>query len=147
MIQKRPTIAPLWLAAIWCGQAEKIFNNAVLRFSPACLPVSTWVGFPQSFIQYDYVSSGPHGTMPRANEYRLTNLVNPLAFQVKTPYPPFGYTKKSNLSLEVAGGLSHDHDLQSYKMFWAVEGSDDILVQSLQLPLPAAARCNRALRA
>ncbi|KAK5189048.1 hypothetical protein LTR96_010931 [Exophiala xenobiotica] len=138
MIQKRPTIAPLWLAAIWCGQAGHILNNAVLGYSSVNLPVSTWTGIPQSFIQYDYISSGPQGTIPRANEYRITYLVNAMAFQPKTPYPPFGYTKENNLSLEVSAHLYHDHYLQSYKMFWVVaeeEGveGEDILAQSLRL--------------
>ena len=140
MIQKRPTIAPLWLAAIWCGQAEHILNNAVLGYSSVNLPASTWTGIPQSFIQYDYISSGPQGTIPRANEYRVTYLVNPLAFQPKTPYPPFGYTKKNNLSLEVSTHLCHDHYLQSYKMFWVVEEEEeeDILAHSFQLPRRSA---------
>ncbi len=75
MIQNRPTIAPLWLAAIWCGQAERTLDNAVLGYSPVNLPVSTWTGTPQSFIQYDYVSSGPRETILRANEYRIACLV------------------------------------------------------------------------
>ncbi|KAK5442643.1 hypothetical protein LTS15_010961 [Exophiala xenobiotica] len=134
MVNKRPTIAPLWMAAIWCGQAKHILNNAVLGYSPVSLPVSTWTGIPQSFIQYDYVSSGPEGTILRANEYRMTYLVNPLSFLPMTPYPPFGYTKEGNLSLEVSSHLSHDHHMQSYKLFWAAEDNEDILVQSLELP-------------
>lgn len=134
MVNKRPTIAPLWMAAIWCGQAEHILNNAVLGYSPVSLPVSTWTGIPQSFIQYDYLSSGSEGTILRANEYRMTYLVNPFSFLPMTPYPPFGYTKKRNLSLEVSSHLSHDHHMQSYKLFWAAEDNEDILVQSLELP-------------
>jgi hypothetical protein len=79
MIQRRPTVAPLWLAAIWCGQAENTLDSAFLGYSSVNLPVSTWTGIPQSFLQYDYVSSGPQGTKPRATEYRVTYLVNPLA--------------------------------------------------------------------
>lgn len=138
MIQKRPTIAPLWLAAVWCGRAEHTLNNAVLGYSSVNLPVSTWTGIPQSFVQYDYVSNGPRGTIPRANEYRITYLVDPLAFQPHTPYPPFGFTKKMNLSLDVSTHLSHDHCIQSYKMFWVTEENGDILAQSLQLPRRSA---------
>lgn len=138
MIRKRPTIAPLWLAAIWCGRAERTLKDAILGFSSVNLPVSTWTGIPQSFIQYDYVYNGPHGTIPRANEYRITYLVNPLAFLPKTHCPPFGYSKESDLSLDVRSHLSHDHHLQSYKMFWVAEESDDILAQSLELPRRSA---------
>jgi hypothetical protein len=80
MVRTRPTIAPLWMAAIWCGRAEYVLNHGFLGYSPVSLPVSTWTGIPQSFIQYDYVFSEPEGTILRANEYRMTYLVNPLAF-------------------------------------------------------------------
>ena len=138
MIRNRPTIAPLWLAAIWCGHAEHTVNNAVLGYSSLSLPVSTWIGIPQSFVQYDYVSSGLQGVTPRANEYRITYLVNPFAFLPKTPCPPFGYTKESNLSLDVRTHLSHDHHLQSYKLFWVAEEGDDVLAGTLQLPRRSA---------
>ena len=138
MIQKKPTVAPLWLAAIWCGQAERILNNAVLGYSPVNLPVSTWTEIPQSFIQYNYISSGPEGTIPRADEYRMTYLVDPLAFQPKTPYPPFGSTKKTDLSLGVSIHLSHDHHLGCYKMFWVTEETGDILVQCIWPPRQSA---------
>ncbi|EXJ80794.1 hypothetical protein A1O3_07078 [Capronia epimyces CBS 606.96] len=131
MIQKRPTIAPLWSAALWCGYAEHIFSDAVLGYSSVSLPVSTWTGIPQSFIQYDYISSGPAGLIPRANEYRMTYLVNPLAPPPNTPCPPFGYARERNLSLDVRTHLGHDHHLQSYKLFWVTEESEDILAQSL----------------
>ena len=88
MIRKRPTIAPLWLAAIWSGRAGCIFNNIVLGYSSFNLPVSTWVGLPRSLIQCDCLSSRPPGVIRRADEYRVAYLVNPSAFQPKTPHPP-----------------------------------------------------------
>ncbi|KAK5312874.1 hypothetical protein LTR93_011145 [Exophiala xenobiotica] len=122
------------MAAIWCGKAQHVLNNAFLGYSPVNLPVSTWTGIPQSFIQYDYVSCAPKGTILRVNEYRMTYLVDPLAGMPMTPYPPFGYTKKENLSLEVRNHLCHDHYIQNYKMFWGVKDDEDILAQSFELP-------------
>ncbi|KAK5044395.1 hypothetical protein LTR84_011306 [Exophiala bonariae] len=134
MAKNGSTIAPLWMAAIWCEKTEHILDHVVLGYSPVSLPVSTWIGIPQSFIQYDYVSSGPEETIPRANEYRMTYLVNPSALPPMTPYPPLGYTHKKYLSLEVRSHLSHDHYLQNYRMFWAVQDKEDILAQSFELP-------------
>lgn len=133
MTRRRPTIAPLWLAAIWCGQAERTLNDTILGSCFVNLPASTWTGSPQSFIQYDYVSNGPQETILRAEEYRITYLANPLVLPPRLPYPPFGYTKKNNLSLEVGTHLSHDHHLQTYRMFWVGEEAEDILAQSLEL--------------
>lgn len=138
MIQRKPAIAPFWLAAIWCGRAQRILDNALLGYSPVNLPVSSWTGTTKSFIQYRYTCTATHGTILRANEYRLAYLTDPDAFLPQTPYPPFGFTKVVNLGLNIRTHLDHCHSLRSYRMFWVTEASEDIQAQSLQLQARSA---------
>ena len=138
MIQKRPTVAPFWLAAMWCGRAERTLDNVFLGYSPVNLPVSSWTATTQSFIQYRYTPTASRTAILRANEYRLAYLTDPNAFLPQTPYPPFGFTKKVNLGLNVRTHLNHCHTLRSYRMFWVAETSKDILAQSLQLQARSA---------
>lgn len=133
MIWRRPTIAPFWLAAIWSGRAQRSLDSVLLGYSPVILPVSSWTGTTQSFIQYCYTSTASLGTISRAEEYRLAYLTDPNAFLPKTPYPPFGYTKIGNLALNIRTHLDHHHTLKSYRLFWVTEVNEDILAQSLQL--------------
>lgn len=56
MVRRCPKISPLWLAAIWSGQASRILVCSMGALPPISLPVASWTETLQSFLQIGYYS-------------------------------------------------------------------------------------------
>jgi len=119
MIERNPMISTLWLAAIWMGQASKLFISALEGMPPISLPVASWTGILQSFLQvgYDSVSSRD-GYISRAQEFNAIYSLYSNATMPFAPSPPFGEIAASQLSLEVRKHLCHNHKPIRASTYW-----------------------------
>ena len=118
-----PRVALLWPAAICSGKLEGILRLAEGGTPPLNVPLATWTGILQSFVQayYPSVDIG-EGWLLRASEFTLTWLISPNVNAPFAPSPPFGTTSvKENLNIETRKHLGHNHRLMEYKMHWILE--------------------------
>ena len=112
MARQNPKISALWLAAIWTGHADKLLESTLGGMPPISLPVASWTGALQSFVQAGYYSiSNRDRFVPRAQEFSAIYLVQPNARIPFTPSPPFGEIAISDISLEARRHLLHDHTM------------------------------------
>ena len=110
MAKTYPKISPLWLATIWSGRANHVLQFVMGGLPPISLPVASWTGTVQSFVQAGYHSiSDRPDSIPRAREYSVAYLIRSDVVTPFTPSPPFGETMTSNLSLETRTHLEHHH--------------------------------------
>ena len=122
MARKNPKISALWLAAIWTGHAGKLLDSALGGMPPISLPVASWTGALQSFIQAGYYSiSNRDGFVPPAEDFSVIYLVYPNATIPFTPSPPFGEIAISDISLEARMYLLHDHKMMESTTYWIFE--------------------------
>jgi hypothetical protein len=145
--KKYPKISPLWLATIWRGRANRVLQFVMGGLPPISLPVASWTGTVQSFVQAEYHSiSDRPDSIPRAREYSVAYLIRSDVVTPFTPSPPFGETMTSNLSLETRTHLEHRHIPISYKTSWILDtgkelpdqqGSKVMPQSSVRLPLIA----------
>ncbi len=125
MARQNPKISALWLAAIWTGHAGKLLDSALGGMPPISLPVASWTGALQSFIQAGYYSiSNRDGFVPRAQEFSAIYLVHPNATIPFTPSPPFGEIAISDISLEARRHLLHDHQMMESTTYWIFEAEE-----------------------
>ena len=142
MMNKSPEIGPLWFAAIWSGRYRSILPSAVGGMPPINLSVASWTNTIQSFLQIDYEPKiKRHGILPRAQEFRYANMVNPGARVPFTPSPPFGETLVSNTSLEVRHHLLHNHKIISHRTFLLSEATHQNQVHQGSVPRSGSAVC------
>ena len=122
IVGQNPKISSLWLAAIWTGQASKFLDSALGGMPPISLPVASWTGVLQSFIQVGYHSiSNRDGYIPRAREFSAIYLVRPDAIIPFPPSPPFGEIAGSDISLDIRRHLLHDHKPIQSNTYWIFE--------------------------
>lgn len=130
MVRQNARISSLWLAAIWTGRASSILNSALGGMPPISLPMASWTGVPQSFIQVGYHSiSNRDGFIPRAQEFGTIYLVHPDTRIPFTPSPPFGETAISGTSLDTRRHLLHDHKPMRLTTYWILETEEFHLAQ------------------
>ena len=120
MNKRSPNLYPLWVAAIWTGQNQKIIRVAMGGLPPINLPIAFWTGTVQSFIQIKYRVEAEHiDCIPRAHEFALAYFTRPDIVTLPfTAAPPFGETSIENITLEVRSHLKHDHKLEGVKLYW-----------------------------
>ncbi|KAI9841021.1 MAG: hypothetical protein M1837_001051 [Sclerophora amabilis] len=120
-----PRVALLWPTAICSGKLDDILASAGEGTPPLSLPVATWTGTLQSFIQVSYPPVNlEKGKLLRASEFALTWCTSPKINAPFTPSPPFGISVDENLNIETRKHLRHDHRLIAYRMFWILESGD-----------------------
>lgn len=153
--RKSPKISPLWLATIWRGQASHVLQTVMGGLPPISLPVASWTGTIQSFVQAEYhsITDGPD-SIPRAREYSIAYLIRPDVVLPFTPSPPFGETTTSNLSLETRTHLEHHHRPILYNTSWLLDTGEELPDQqgskamhhpTVHLPLIARTMCVEGL--
>lgn len=117
--KQNPKVSAFWLAAILMGHGSKYLNSALGGMPPICLPIASWTGFLQSFVQVGYDSiSNRDGFCTRAQEFTTTFLIRPTAPMPFTTPPPFGEIEKTNISLQVQKHLRHDHRILKSMTYW-----------------------------
>ncbi len=122
MVGQNPKASFLWLAAIWMSQASKFLDSALGGMPPISLPVASWTGALQSFIQVGYHSiSNRNGFIPRAQEFSAIYLVRSDAVIPFTPSPPFGEIAVLDISLDIRRHLLHDHKPIQSTTYWIFE--------------------------
>lgn len=122
MVGQNPRVSSLWLAAIWTGQASRFLDSALGGMPPISLPVASWTGVLQSFIQVGYHSiSNRDRHIPRAREFSTIYLVHSNAIIPFTPSPPFGEIVASDISLDIRRHLLHDHKPIQSNTYWIFE--------------------------
>lgn len=127
MIKRCPNISPLWLAAIWSGQASGILACAMGGLPPISLPVASWTETLQSFLQIGYHSPTNRPCfISRACEYSVSYFVHPNFVAPFTPSPPFGETTIPNTSLEVQKHLPHNHQALQHQTYWILANGDEL---------------------
>ena len=125
MTRQSTKISALWLAAIWTGHADKLLGSALGGMPPISIPVASWTGALQSFIQAGYCSiSNRDGFVPRTQEFSAIYLVHPDARIPFTPSPPFGEIAISDISLEARRHLLHDHKMMESTTYWIFEAEE-----------------------
>jgi len=122
MTSRCPKLAPLWAAAICTGQVKNILEKSAGGTPPLNLPVASWTGIMESFIQARYTSDLlPAGQVLRAEEWRHLYLTTDERLPPHAASPPFGTTKEGNLNMDVRRHLGHNHSFMSYRMFWILK--------------------------
>lgn len=119
MTARNPMTSSLWLAAIWMGQASKLFISALEGMPPINLSIASWTGNLQSFLQVGYDSiSFRDGYVSRAQEFIAIYSLYSNATMPFAPSPPFGEVAASQLSLEVRKHLCHNHKPIRASTYW-----------------------------
>ena len=122
MARRNSKLSALWLAAIWTGHAGKLLDSAFGGMPYLSLPMMSWTGALQSFIQAGYSSiSNRDDFVPRAQEFSVIYLTHPIANIPLTPSPPFGETAISDVSLDARRHLLHDHKMMESTTYWIFE--------------------------
>jgi hypothetical protein len=136
MTRRCAKLVPLWAAAVCIQQVQHIFKKSAGGTPPLGLPVASWTGIIESFIQLRF-SSGvlPASEILRAEEWRLTYLITAERLPPDSPSPPFGKTTVCNLNVDVRRHLGHDHKLLSYRMYWILEMGEKFPAQASPLHL------------
>ena len=131
LITKRcPKLVPLWAAAMCIHQVQHIFKKSAGGTPPLGLPVASWTGIVESFIQLQYTSNVlPASEILRAEEWRLTYLTTAERLPPDAPSPPFGKTTVCSLNVDVRKHLGHDHKLLLYRMYWILESGEKFPAQ------------------
>ena len=122
---------------------------------PISLPVASWTGTVQSFVQarYHLITDRPDSIL-HAHEYSVAYLIGSDVVTPFTPSPPFGETMTSNLSLETRKHLQHHHRPILYRTSWILDTGEELPDQqgskvmpqsSVQLPLIAQTMYNEGL--
>ena len=125
MARQNPKPSALWLAAILTGHAGILLDSALAGMPPISLPLASWTGALQSFIQAGYYSiSNRDGFVPLAEEFSVIYLVHPNANSPFTPSPPFGEIAISDTSLEARRHLLHDHKMMESTTYWIFEAEE-----------------------
>ncbi len=118
MTRRCPKLMPLWAAAICIRQVQRIFRKVAGGTPPLGLPVASWTGIVESFIQVRYISDVLLASqILRAEEWRHTYLITAERLPPDTPSPPFGKMTMYNLNIDIRKHLGHDHKLFSYQMY------------------------------
>ena len=126
MVRRNSRISPLWLAAIWSGQTSKLLAAVWGGLPPISLPMASWTGVLQSFVQVGYHSiSDRNGFIPRTREFSAIYLVHSDARIPATPSPPFGEIAISDVSLDIRSHLAHDHKQMQSTTFW-IFGAEEL---------------------
>ena len=95
---------------MWTGHAGKL------------LPVASWTGASQSFLQAGYSPiSNRDEFVSRAEEFSTIYLVHPDA---RMPFTPFGEIAISDISLVVRKHLLHDHKMMASTTYWIFEAEE-----------------------
>jgi hypothetical protein len=136
MTRRCPKLVPLWAAAICIRQVQYIFKKSAGGTPPLGLPVASWTGILESFIQLRYTSNVLLASeILQAEEWRLTYLTSAERLPPNTPSPPFGKTTVCNLNVDVREHLGHDHKLLSYRMYWVLKTGEKLPAQASPLRL------------
>lgn len=99
----------LWLAAARLNRVNRIWASIKDEMPQISLPVASWTGTLQSFVQARYILPENQGYISRAYEFSISYLIRP---NVVVPFmcnPPFGKTIMSNLAFNIRDYLHHDH--------------------------------------
>lgn len=126
MVRRNPRISPLWLAATWSGKASKLLVNVWGGLPPISVPMASWTGALQSFVQVGYHSiSDRNDFIPRTREFSAIYLVHSDAGIPPTPSPPFGEIAMSDISLDIRRHLAHDHKPMQSTTYW-IFGAEEL---------------------
>ena len=137
MAKISPKISPLWLATIWRGQASHVLQTVMEGLPPISLPVASWTGTIQSFVQAGYHSiTDRPDSIPRAREYSIAYLIRANVVLPFTPSPPFGETTTSNLSLEIRTHLEHHHRPVLHRTSWMLDTGEELPDKQGSKPMP-----------
>jgi len=146
-----PKLVPLWAAAICIHEAESIFGKCAGGTPPLDLPVASWTGVVESFVQVHYSSDGlAADELLRAEEWRNMYLITAERLPPFSPSPPFGKTDESNLNIDIRKHLRHDHQLLSYRMYWILKTGEKVPAHLSYTSMPTIdaaieATCPRSL--
>ena len=146
MTKKAPMT--LWLATIWSRRVSNVLTSVMGGLPPISLPVASWTGTIQSFVQAGYYSITDRlDFIPRAREYSVAYLIRPDIVMPFTPSPPFGETPTSNLSLDVRMHLKHCHRPLLHRTSWMLNTGEELsdqqdskVMPQLDVHLPITAR-------
>ena len=117
--RRNPKSSALWLTATRTGHADKLLNSALGGIPPISLPVASWTGTLQSFVQAGYYSiSNRDKYVPRAQEFSAIYLIHHNANNPFTPSPPFEEIAISDISLKARRHLLHDHKMIKSTTYW-----------------------------
>lgn len=94
------------------------------------LPVASWTGTLQSFVQARYILTDNQEYITRAYEFGISYLTRPNVVIPFTRNPPFGKTAIANLSLDLRAHLHHDHRLLRYKTLWILKTGEELPAQN-----------------
>lgn len=131
-----PKLVPLWAAAICIHEAESIFRKCAGGTPPLNIPVASWTGVLESFVQVCYSSDGlAADQLLRAEEWKIMYLTTAERLPF-TPSPPFGNTHESNLNIDIRKHLGHDHQLLSHRMYWILETGEKVPAHESYMSMP-----------
>jgi hypothetical protein len=131
MTRRCPKLVSLWSAAICIRHVQHIFRKAAGGTPPLALPVASWTGIVESFIQVRYISDDLLASeILRAKEWRHIYLITAERLPPDAPSPPFRKTDIRNLNTNVRMHLGHDHKLISYRIYWNLKSGQKFLAQA-----------------
>lgn len=130
MAKSCPRISLLWLAAARLNRVNRIWASIKGGMPQISLPMASWTGTLQSFVQARYILPENQGYISRAYEFGISYLTRPNVVVPFTHNPPFGITVTSNLGLDVRDHLYHDHRPLRYETFWILKTGDEFSAQN-----------------
>lgn len=132
-------LAPLWTAAVCIHETELIFGKCAGGTPPLDLPVASWTGVIESFVQVHYSSDGlAADELLRAEEWKNLYLITAERLPPFAPSPPFGKTDESNLNIDIRKHLGHDHQLLLYRMYWILKTGEKVPAHMSYTSMPTA---------
>lgn len=124
---KKPHLSLLWYSLVVHDQASPILNMSLKRLPPICLVAAIWTNTIQTFLQVMYHSDSTTETgISRAEEFHISFYCRPEASVPWVAAPPFGFTTKRNLSLEIFAHVEHEHLPISWANFWVLRSGEKI---------------------
>ncbi len=137
MANSCPKISLLWLAAARLNRVNRVLASVKGGMPRISLPVASWTGTLQSFVQARYISiDNLEEYITRAYEFGISYLTRPNVVVPFTRNPPFGKTAIANLSLDVRAHLHHDHRPLRYKTFWILKTGEELPAQNGSALIP-----------
>lgn len=124
---KKPHLSLLWYSLVIHDQASPILNLSLKRIPPICLVAAIWTDTVQTFLQVMYPPDRISETaISRAEEFQMSFYCRPEASVPWIAAPPFGFTTKKNLSLEIFTHDDHKHLPVSWANFWILRSGEKI---------------------
>jgi hypothetical protein len=124
-------LAPLWLGIALCGSGG--FVGSILSyltklhdypFSRPYIDAAAWTGIPQSFLDAHRTQPSSHGTVTRADVWRLRHDCHgeyqgdAFSYTPAFGWPPFGRMRVEDVELEIRHHLDCSHNWEYMHWTW-----------------------------